>query len=78
MKTSDTTHTVGQVARMAHLSVRALHHYDELGVPRSSRRTEAGHRLYTSADLERLQQVLFYKELGFGLDNIRDLMADRA
>ena len=67
-------YTVGDVARIAHISVRTLHHYDELGLLLPCRRSEAGYRLYASADLERLQQVLFYKELGFGLDEIRKLM----
>ena len=70
MKTPACTYTVGKVARLAHVSVRALRHYDELGLLRPSRRTEAGYRLYTSEDLERLQQVLFYKELGFTTDQI--------
>jgi DNA-binding transcriptional MerR regulator len=69
------TYTVGQVARIAHVSVRTLHHYDELGVLHPFHRSEAGYRLYTSADLERLQEVLFYEEIGFGLDEIRELMA---
>ncbi|MFA5844847.1 MAG: MerR family transcriptional regulator [Coriobacteriia bacterium] len=69
---------VGEVAKLAHVSVRTLHHYDEAGLLTPSHRSEAGYRLYTEADLERLQQVLFYKELGFGLDEIRGLMADPA
>ncbi len=72
------TYTVGEVARIANISIRTLHHYDELGLLRPSGRSEAGYRLYASADLERLQQVLFYKELGFGLDEIRELMAAAA
>ena len=68
--------TVGEVAKLAHVSVRTLHHYDELGLLSPSARSEAGYRLYTSGDLDRLQQVLFYKELGFRLEEIRDLMAD--
>jgi DNA-binding transcriptional MerR regulator len=78
MKTTAPPYTVGAVARLAHVSVRALRHYDELGLLRPSRRTEAGYRLYTSKDLERLQQVLFYKELGFGLEEIRGLMTSPA
>jgi MerR family transcriptional regulator, thiopeptide resistance regulator len=74
----DATYTVGEVARMAGISIRALHHYDELGLLRPSGRSGAGYRLYASADLERLQQVLFYKELGFGLDEIREFMAAAA
>lgn len=72
------TYTVGQVAKLAHISVRTLHHYDELGLLTPSERSEAGYRLYTESDLERLQQVLFYKELGFSLDEIRSIMSDPA
>jgi DNA-binding transcriptional MerR regulator len=72
------SYKVGDVARIAHVSVRTLHHYDELGLLAASERSEAGYRLYTSADLEHLQQVLFFKELGFSLEEIRDLMADPA
>lgn len=68
--------TVGEVARIAHVTVRTLHHYDEIGLVRPSARTAAGYRLYDDGDLERLQTVLFYRELGFGLDEIQDLMAD--
>lgn len=69
-------YTVGEVAKLAHVSVRTLHHYDEHGLLRPSERSEAGYRLYTLEDLERLQQVLFYKELGFSLEEIRDFMDD--
>jgi DNA-binding transcriptional MerR regulator len=70
------TYTVGEVAKLAHVSVRTLHHYDEMGLLQPSERSEAGYRHYTLEDLERLQQVLLYKELGFSLDEIRDLMSD--
>lgn len=66
--------TVGDVARVAHISVRTLHHYDEVGLLAPSGRSEAGYRLYSDADLDRLQQILFFKELGFALEEIRDLM----
>jgi DNA-binding transcriptional MerR regulator len=66
---------VGEVAQLAHVTVRALHHYDRIGLLRPSGRTVAGYRLYTAGDLERLQTVLLYKELGFGLGEIRDLLA---
>ena len=68
--------TVGEVARVARVSVRALHHYDELGLLNPSSRSEAGYRLYTTADLERLQQILFFRELGFALDDIGRIMSD--
>jgi len=70
--------TVGDVSRLAHVSVRTLHHYDEIGLLVPSVPSDAGYRLYTPEDLGRLQQILFYRELGFGLQRIRDLMADPA
>lgn len=70
---------VGEVARLAHVSVRTLHHYHEIGLLVPSGRSEGGgYRLYTPEDLERLQQVLLYKELGFGLEHIRALVTDPA
>jgi MerR family transcriptional regulator, thiopeptide resistance regulator len=66
--------TVSQVADVAGVSVRTLHHYDRIGLLTPSDRTSAGYRLYTPQDLERLQQVLLFKELGFGLDDIRRIM----
>ncbi len=71
-------YTVGAVAKLAHVSVRTLHHYDEVGLLEPSERSDAGYRLYSDEDLATLQQVLFYKELGFGLEEIRELMADPA
>lgn len=63
-------HTVGDVAKLARVSVRALHHYDEIGLLKPSGRSRSGYRLYTDSDLERLQQVLFFRELGFALEEI--------
>jgi DNA-binding transcriptional MerR regulator len=77
-KTDEATLTVGQVAKLAHVSIRTLHHYDQLGLLTPSGRSDAGYRLYTMADLERLQQILLSKELGFALDEIVDLLADPA
>lgn len=67
-------YTVGDVAKLAHISVRTLHHYDEIGLLDASGRTDAGYRLYCDADLERLQQILLYRELGFPLDEIAEVM----
>jgi MerR family transcriptional regulator, thiopeptide resistance regulator len=67
---------IGEVARLAHVTVRALHHYDRIGLLRPSGRSEAGYRLYAESDLERLQTVLLYRELGFELGEIRDLLAE--
>jgi DNA-binding transcriptional MerR regulator len=71
-------YTVGDVAEMAHVSVRALHHYDEIGLLEPSGRTEAGYRLYEDHDLERLQQIMLFKELGFELSRIAEIMDDPA
>jgi DNA-binding transcriptional MerR regulator len=68
-RVSDTA-TVSEVARLAGITVRTLHHYDEIGLLRPSGRTDSGYRLYDRSDIERLQQVLFYRELGVGLDEI--------
>lgn len=62
------------MARLAGVSVRTLHHYEELGLLHPSRHAESGYRLYTDEDLERLQQILFYRELGLGLDQIGEVM----
>jgi DNA-binding transcriptional MerR regulator len=69
-------HTVGEVARLARVSVRALHHYDEIGLLEPSGRTESGYRLYTDRDLERLQQALFFRELGFALEDVTRILRD--
>lgn len=70
--------TVGQVAALAGVTVRTLHHYDETGLLRPSGRSEAGYRLYTADDVARLQAVLFYRELEFPLDDIATLLDDPA
>lgn len=68
--------TVGQTARLTGVSVRTLHHYDELGLVVPSMRSAAGYRLYADADVERLHQVLTYRELGFALEQIATLLDD--
>jgi MerR family transcriptional regulator, thiopeptide resistance regulator len=62
--------TVGELARLTGVTVRALHHYDELGLVRPSQRTAAGYRLYADDDVLRLHQVLVFRELGLPLDEI--------
>jgi DNA-binding transcriptional MerR regulator len=68
--------SVGEVATLASVSVRTLHHYDELGLLTPSVRSGAGYRLYSDADVATLQQVLFFKELGFALGDIVKIMHD--
>lgn len=62
--------TVGELARLTGITVRTLHHYDEIGLVVPSQRTAAGYRLYDDADVIRLQQVLLFRELGLPLDEI--------
>ncbi len=69
-------YTVSQLAGMAGVSVRTLHHYDQIGLLKPSARTEAGYRLYQEQDLLRLQQILFFKELDLPLDEIRSILDD--
>ncbi len=61
---------VGDLAKRTGLTIRTLHHYDEIGLVKPSRHGESGYRLYTAADLARLQQVLALRRLGFSLDEI--------
>ncbi|MER7762951.1 MerR family transcriptional regulator [Streptomyces sp. NPDC097619] len=68
--------SVGQVAGFAGVTVRTLHHYDAIGLLCPSGRSGAGHRRYEDADLDRLQRILFYRELGFPLDEVAALLDD--
>ena len=72
------TWKVGELAERTGLTVRTLHHYDSLGLLKPSGRSESthgsGHRLYTAADVARLQQILSLKHLGFGLEQIREYL----
>ena len=76
MEKRATTYTVHQLAGMAGISVRTLHHYDHIGLLPPSGRTAAGYRLYGEEDLLRLQQILFFKELDLPLEEIRRILAD--
>lgn len=70
--------TVGQVSARLGVTVRALHHWDEIGLARPSLRTPGGYRLYTPGDQERLHRIVVYRELGLGLDGIRAVLDDSA
>ncbi len=70
------SYPVGQVANLAGISVRTLHHYHQIGLLVPSGYSRAGYRRYSAEDLERLQRVLFYRELGFPLEQIVTLLDD--
>lgn len=67
-------YTVKQVAEVAGVSVRTLHHYDEIGLLPPSRVGSNGYRYYDEAALLRLQQILFYREIGLDLLQIKDIL----
>jgi DNA-binding transcriptional MerR regulator len=67
-------YTVHELAELAGVSVRTLHHYDQIGLLQPDARTAAGYRLYRETELLRLQQILFYKELDFPLGQIKHIL----
>ena len=66
---------VGELAKRSGLTVRTLHHYDEVGLLSPSARTASGHRLYGPAEIRRLQQIASLRQLGLPLEEIRDCLA---
>jgi len=66
--------TVQEVSKLAGISVRTLHHYDAIGLLTPTTTTEAGYRLYDDDALERLQCILFFKELEFPLKDIKEIL----
>lgn len=68
-------HTVKQVAKMSGVSIRTLHFYDETGLLKPSRHAVNGYRLYEEPQLLMLQQILFYRELGFELKQIKAILS---
>lgn len=68
--------TVGQVADDLGVTVRTLHHYDQVGLVVPSARSRAGYRLYTEEDLRRLQHVVVYRRLGFTLEEIAQIVTE--
>jgi DNA-binding transcriptional MerR regulator len=69
-------YTVRQLAKLAGVTVRTLHHYDQIGLLRPNARTAAGYRLYGETDLLRLQQILLFKEMDVPLEQIREILDD--
>ena len=73
---TDIARTVGEVSTLLGVSVRALHHWDETGLVHASRRSDAGYRLYSEADIMRIQLVLVYRQTGMCLADIKALLDD--
>lgn len=69
-----TTYTIGQAAKMVQTTVKTLHHYDEIGLLRPSKRTEGGHRIYSSDDLWKLELIGTLRYVNFSLGDIRKII----
>ncbi|ADC50545.1 putative transcriptional activator tipA [Alkalihalophilus pseudofirmus OF4] len=67
---------VKDLAELVGISVRTLHHYDEIGLLKPDTISEAGYRYYSERNLDTLQQILFYKELGFSLKQIKEVLEE--
>lgn len=68
--------TVHEVAQLAGISVRTLHYYDEIGLLKPKHKTSSNYRLYNDDDLEKLWQILFFKELEFPLSKIKEIIGN--
>ncbi|MDF2379625.1 MAG: MerR family transcriptional regulator [Candidatus Gracilibacteria bacterium] len=70
------SYTVKQLANLVKVTIKTLHHYDEMGLLKPTQRTDAGYRLYNRDDLLKLQQIMIYKEMEFSLKEIKQLLED--
>ncbi|MGM0866445.1 MAG: MerR family transcriptional regulator [Bacillota bacterium] len=71
-------YTVKKLGEIAGVSTRTLRYYDEIELLKPARTSSSGYRIYGQKEVDRLQQILFYKELGVGLDEIKDILDDPA
>lgn len=69
-------YTVQKLGKLAGVSTRTLRYYDEIGILKPARINSSGYRIYGQEEVDRLQQILFYRELGVNLTNIKDIIAD--
>jgi len=68
-------YTVQKLGRLAGVSPRTLRFYDEIGLLKPARTSSSGYRIYGQAEVDRLQQILFYREMGFDLDRIKTIVS---
>lgn len=71
-------YTVQKLGRLAGISTRTLRFYDEIDILKPARMNSSGYRIYGQAEVDRLQQILFYRELGFNLDTIKEIVTSKA
>lgn len=69
--------TVKQVSDLTGISVRALHYYDEIGLLKPNKITDAGYRLYDDESIKTLQQILFFKEIDIPLREVKEIMSSQ-
>lgn len=67
-------YTIQKLANLAGVSTRTLRYYDEIGILKPARINSSGYRIYGQAEVNTLQQILFYRELGVGLDSIKEIV----
>jgi len=67
-------YTVQKLSKLAGVTTRTLRYYDEIGILKPARINSSGYRIYGQKEVDRLQQILFYKELGISLENINDIV----
>lgn len=68
--------STGEVAKISGLTIRTLQHYDNIGVLPASGRTEGGRRFYTESDMIKLEHIIFYRGLGFSLNQIKEILVE--
>ena len=71
-------HSIGSLSKLSGVSIRALHHYDQIGLLQPSEVAASGYRYYDDAAIERLWQILFYRELDFPLGDIGEILSSPA
>lgn len=69
--------TINETAKITGITIRTLHYYDEIDLLKPSDTSEAGYRFYSDSNIEMLQQILFLKEIGFELKQIKEIISDR-
>jgi len=69
-------YSINKVSRISGVSTRTLRYYDEIGLLKPFKIAESGYRIYSSAEIDTLQQILIYKELGFSLEKIKQILLD--
>jgi DNA-binding transcriptional MerR regulator len=71
-------YSIGSLSKLSGVSIRALHHYDKLGLLRPSEIAQSGYRYYDDAAVEKLWQILFFRELDFPLNEIAQILSSPA